>query len=439
MARILMEPLTRGLVVESPHATLDEHLAGYGMQVSRLDEVASMTELIDAIRSMDAQVLFKRSRVPVTRELIDACPNLHAVQLCCIGDDSVDKAAAADHGVMVFNDPFSNARSVVELAMGHLIALCRRLYETNEQAHRSVWSKTSKDRYEVLGKRLGIVGLGNIGRQVAKAAEALGMEVWFYDSRAVAQEVGVEMGWQAAESLESLFRGSDMVSVHTSARDAWGNDNALMLDTVLCFLGADRPATSPRIFLNLARGNLLSSEALADAVSAQQIRRAAIDVYQEEPRPGGTWSNPYRDLPVVVCTPHIGAATQEAQPRIARRVARTIGRFSRFGTLRDCVYSPRAQLAVPRPLPGHAVLAVVHSTSRGTKKAVADAIYEAQASTLGSAQQDFPNGLAYDLSVLDRPLPEAELHALVEQAKNLAGDDTAVRAVRQVVVPAAGW
>jgi D-3-phosphoglycerate dehydrogenase len=400
--------------------------------------VPDQAALIDAINRVGAEVLFKRSRVPVTREVIESCPSLHAVQLCCIGDDSVDKVAAADNGVLVFNDPASNARSVVELAMGHLIALSRRLYETNARAHDNAWEKNATLRFEVQGKRLGIVGLGNIGRQVARVAEAMGMDVWFYDNRAVAQEVGVEMGWDNAGSLEALFMGSDMVTVHTSARDAWGRDNEGMLDGALGLLGQNRSDNSPRIFLNLARGNVHSADALRTAVAAGAIRRAAVDVYPEEPRPGGVWTNPYGDLPNVVCTPHIGAATQEAQPRIARRVARTVGHFSRFGTLRDCVYAPRAALKVPRPLPGHAVLGVVHSTSRGTKKAVHDAIYNAEASTLGSAQQDFPVGIAYDLSVLDRPLQRSELESLVEYAREVAGDETAIRAVRQVVVPE-GW
>lgn len=424
--------------MESPHATLDDHLHQFGMSVERLDVVPDEDSLIRAIQHSQAEVLFKRSRVPVTARLLEQCPSLHVVQLCCIGDDSVDKDAAARHGVLVFNDPVSNARSVVELAIGHLIALSRRLYETNARAHSNAWEKNATQRFEVLGKKLGIVGLGNIGRQVARAASALGMEVWFHDNRPVAQEVGMEMGWERAASLEQLFAGSDLVTVHTSARDAWGRDNAGMLDGSLGRLGADRPDNAPRIFLNLARGNVHSTEALRAAVEAGVVRRAAVDVYPEEPAPGGTWTNPYADLPQVVCTPHIGAATQEAQPRIAHRVARTVGRFSRFGTLRDCVFAPRARLTVPRPMPGHAILAVVHSTSRGTKKAVHDAIYRAEASTLGSAQQDFPNGIAYDLSVLDRALPASELDALVETAKEIAGDPTAIRSVRQVVVPE-GW
>lgn len=438
MARILTSPLLRGLVVESPHKSLRDHLEPYGVDTTWVDVVPDTDSLIEALQATRAHVLFKRSRITVSRRVLEACPDLHAVQLCCIGDDSVDKEAAAEHGVLVFNDPVSNARSVVELAIGHLISLSRRLYETNASTHAHGFDKSDKERFEVEGKILGVLGLGNIGRQVARAAEALGMRIRFYDSRPVAMEVGQEMGWKRAESMVDLFRSCDYITCHTSAKDAWGKDNEGLLDNVLAQLGADLPAESPRIFLNLARGNLHSSDALNEAVTSGAIRRAAVDVYPDEPRPGSMWQNPYASQERIVCTPHIGAATQEAQPRIAARVARTLGQFSRFGSLRDCVYAPRAVMAAPPPQPGHAVLAVVHSTQRGTKKAVSDAIYEAGASTLASMHEDFPNGIAYDLSVLDRALSDDELRGLVSRATQTAGDVNAIRAVRQVVIQH-GW
>lgn len=440
MARILMEPLSRALIVEAPHDSLEDQLLAYGIHGTRVDKVLDEASLIAALNSHGSQILFKRSRVPVTRAVIEACPELHAVQLACIGDDSVDKVACADHGVLVFNDPVSNGRSVVELAIAHLISLSRRLFETDTAMHSHQWDKSATGRYEVLGKRLGVVGLGNIGRQVARHAEQLGMEIWFHDNRQVAQEVGAELGFQPCATLSELFRSVDLVTVHASAFDAFGKDNAGMLDSVLHELGADRPSTSPRIFLNLARGNLHSSEALLDAVRQNHIHRAAVDVFPEEPRPGAAvWQNPYAAEARIACTPHIGAATEEAQPRIARRVAQTMGNFAGFGTLRDCVYGPRAALSVADEARGRAVLAVVHSTARGTKKAVDDAIYEAEASNLGSTHRDFDIGVAYDLAVMDRPMRRDELDKLVSRAADLAHDPRAIRAIRQIVVPITGY
>ena len=176
MARICTEPFSRALVVEGPHAALDGYLLEAGMAAVRLDAVPDEDALIAEIHRTDAQVLFKRSRVPVTRRIVEACPGLYAVQLCSIGTDSVDLDACAEHGVMVFNDPVSNGRSVVELAIGHILALARRLYETDVAMNLHQWEKTAKGRFEVLGnageqgfvsgKRLGVFRgeLGDLAR-----------------------------------------------------------------------------------------------------------------------------------------------------------------------------------------------------------------------------------------------------------------------------------
>jgi D-3-phosphoglycerate dehydrogenase / 2-oxoglutarate reductase len=436
MARMLTEPVSRALILESPHSNLDQHLAEIGIHSSRLNQVESEADLIAEINKTQAQLVFKRSRVPISRNLVESCPSLFGVQLCCIGSDSVDLEACADLGIMVFNDPISNGRSVVELTIGHLIALSRRLYETDVSTRSGLWQKTEQGRFEVQGKRLGLVGLGNIGRAVARAASQFGIEVQFYDNRPVAQEVGEEMGWERCEDLGALMARSDFVSVHTSAKDAWGKTNANLLNDYLHLLGDERPKSSPRIFLNLARGNLHTTQALLDAVSSGAIRRAAVDVYPEEPRPGqAQWSNPYAAEPRIVCTPHIGAATQEAQPRIARRVATTIEGFTRYGTMRDCVFAPRAKMGVRDYAAGRTVLAVMHSVSRGTKKAVDDAIFEAGCNNLGSVHRDFSSGVAYDLSVLDRPLSIHEIELLIERAAELSDDQNAVRTVRQMLIP----
>jgi D-3-phosphoglycerate dehydrogenase len=379
-------------------------------------------------------VLFKRSRVPITREVLQQAPDLLAVQLCCIGDDSVDKRACADHGVLVFNDPVSNGRSVVELAIGHLVALSRRLFETNEHTRAGGFDKSQSERFEIQGRTLGVLGLGNIGRQVARAAEALGMRVLFFDTREVAREVGVEMGWEEAPSLDALFRRSDAITVHVSAEDVRGRSNRLMLTSEhFAALAAERPAPSPRLFLNLARGFLYDPNDLLAAIAQKHVRRAAVDVYPEEPRGFAPWTNPYASEPRVATTPHLGAATVDAQPRIARRVAQTIRGFSRHGAIRDCVFRPRLTLGLGDVEPGATLLAVTHSTVRGSRKALQDAIYEAGASNLSTIHQDFEEfGVAYDLLALDQPLSTAQLQAIAAHAAQVTGDARAIRRIRQI-------
>ena len=415
MPRIVTGPLKRAVVVEDPHSSLDELLREGGFEVvERLHAAPPEAELIAALQRTRAQVLFKRSRVPVTRRLVESCPDLVHIQLCCIGDDSIDKQACADHGVLVFNDPVSNGRSVVELVMGHLVGLSRRLYETYDDTNDRIWEKNNRERYEVRGKVLGIVGLGNIGRATARLGEQFGMRIVFHDTREVALQLGQEMGWEPKATVESVFRASDFVSLHMSATDTQGNSNAGCITRDILFaLGADRPENSPRLFLNLSRGFLHDPQDLLAAVEAGRIRRAAVDVYPVEPRKNGPgWDNPYAD-----------------EPRIATTLA-----FSHHGSVRDCVFSPRTKIHLADDhRPGRAVLVVVHATTRGTKKALDDAIYEAGADNLRSTHRDFTQwGVAVDVSLLDGPLSDAHIARILERTTELTGDENAVRLVRQI-------
>jgi D-3-phosphoglycerate dehydrogenase len=436
MVRTYAGPFRKALVVEHPDPVLDELLEADGLLVERAAEVPDEAGLIRMINAGGHQVLFKRSRVPVTRAVLEACPTLAAIQLCCIGDDSVDKRACADHGVLVFNDPVSNGRSVVELAMGHLVALARRLYETNEHTRAGGFDKSQAERFEIQGRVLGVLGLGNIGRQVARAAEALGMKVVFHDTREVAREIGLEMGWEELPTIDALFRRSDCVSVHVSAEDARGQSNrGLLTREHFAQLAADRPGPSPRLFLNLARGFLYDPDDLLAAIDAGHVGRAAVDVYPEEPRGSAPWTNPYARQPRVCTTPHLGAATLDAQPRIARRVAQTFRAFNRHGALRDCVFRPRLQLGLGEIAAGSTLLAVVHSTTRGSRKALQDAIFEAGASNLSTVHQDFEDlGMAYDLSAIDRPLDPEQVRRVVAHAAELTGEVGSIRSLRQVTL-----
>ena len=436
MSRIWTGPIGSALVLESPAAELDGLLEEQGVRVTRLKAIPNEDELIEEINRLGAQAVFKRSKVEITRRVVESCPSLLVVQLCCIGDDSVDKRACADHGVMVFNDPISNGRSVVELVIGNLIALARRLYSTNDHCRQGGWDKSHHERYEVLGKRLGVVGLGNIGRGVARAAAALGMKVHFYDTRQVSLELGKELGWTPHDTLESLFRACECVTVHLSARDVKGVSNeGLITESHLMQLGADCPE-GLRVFINFARGFVHTPEALRAAVEAGAVKGAAVDVYPDEPRKQGEWVNPYRDEPRVVVFPHIGASTQEAQPRIARRVAETFGEFSSLGAVRDTPFSARVQLSLSaQARPGQALLMVCHSTARGTKRAIDEAIYEAGVSNIASAHVDFDEyGVAYDLALIDGPLSAEQVQDLIGRAGRLTGREGAIRAIRQVVV-----
>ena len=436
--RFLNPRFRKALILENPDPLLDTYLLEQGIEPERLP--LSMTEdvgaVIERLKQGQHDLLYKRSRFEVDDQVLGASQKLAAVMLCCIGDDSVDKHACARHGVLVMNDPVSNARSVVELVFGEMICLARRIFETNEETHRHEWNKDSHARYEIKGKRLGILGLGNIGKQVAQMGESFGMEIVFYDDRELATEVGLALGWRSVESISELFRESDILTVHVSAENWEGRSNKNML-TYEHFeaMSEGRGENSPRIFINAGRGFLYEPDDLSRAIQQGHVQRAAVDVYPQEPgSKRDAWSNRYADSVRVVTTPHIGAATQEAQPRIARYVSRTTHLFNLCGAVRSCVYAPGQRIAVDTERPSHA-LCVVHSDARGTKKAISDAIFEAGCNNVESSHRDFSDyGFAYDISAIDKALSEEQIAALIERAASLSGDPTAIRSVRQVAL-----
>lgn len=436
--RILRPRFEKALVLEEPDPSLDGYLRALGIEVERLgpELTEQRDQVLSILREGGHDLIYKRSRFEVDEEVLKASPNLAAVMLCCIGDDSVDKEACARQGVLVTNDPISNGRSVVELVLGEMISLARRLFEADRDGRKHLWTKQSTGRFELKGKNISIIGLGNIGKQVAQVVENFGMNVFFYDNRELAREVGEALGWKACDSLSEAFRVADVVSVHVSAEDYRGRTNRMMISyDHFAQMAADRPGKSPRIFINAARGFLYQPEDLKRAIQEGVVERAAVDVFPEEPgSKSDPWINPYAEEESVLSTPHIGAATEEAQPRIAQHVATTTRLFNTYGTLRDCVFSPGQTIGVDADNAA-TILTVLHSDQRGTKKAVDDAIYEAGLSNLESSHRDFPEyGFAYDVSAIDRPLNRAQLRALIAKAAELTGEPGAIRAVRQIPI-----
>lgn len=434
--RFLHGAFKKALILENPDPSLDEHLRAQGIEPDRMPK--SMTRDVDAVlerlRQGQHDLLYKRSRFEVDEAVLQASENLASIMLCCIGDDSVDKKACAREGVLVMNDPVSNGRSVVELVFGEMICLARRIFEANDSTHHHEWTKDNVHRYELKGKTLGILGLGNIGKQVAQMGEAFGMDVVFWDDRELPREVGAALGWGACASRAEVFRRADFVTVHVSAENARGESNRHMLSYEdFAQMAKGHGENSPRIFLNAGRGFLFEPDELRRAVADGHIRYACVDVYPEEPGSSDeAWSNPYADVPQIVTTPHIGAATQEAQPRIASYVAKTTRMFKEAGMVRSCVFAPDSIIGVDTD-PARHVLAVVHSDARGTKKAISDTIFEAGLNNLESSHRDFPDyGVAYDVSAMDGALSDEQLVGLVTQARSISGDASAIRSIRQI-------
>ena len=241
--------------------------------------------------------------------MLEAGKDLLAVGCFCIGTNQVDLGDAAERGVAVFNAPFSNTRSVVELVLGEIIALARRLPEKTQRMHDGVWDKSAKGSHEIRGRTLGIVGYGNIGTQLSNVAEAVGLRVIFYDTadrlaHGNARRVG---------TLDELLAQSDVVSLHVDGRP--GNAG---------LFGADQFALmKPRsVFINASRGMVVDDAALRENILSGHLAGAAIDVFPIEPKAqGDPFESPLRGLDNVILTPHVGGSTQEAQEEIGHFVA----------------------------------------------------------------------------------------------------------------------
>ena len=292
------------------------------MAARALDE----DELTGAIGGI--HVLGIRSGTHVTERVFSAAPDLLAVGAFCIGVNQIDLATASRQGVAVFNAPFSNTRSVVELALAEIIALTRQLTARNAQMHAGVWDKAAAGSHEVRGRRLGIVGYGNIGGQLSVLAESLGMAVYFYDT---ADKLTLGNARRCG-SLAELLEISDVVTLHVDGRP--GNSGL--------FGAAEFAAMRPgSLFLNLSRGFVVDHVALRRNIESGHLAGAAVDVFQEEPRGRGEeFTSGLRGLPNVILTPHVGGSTEEAQQDIGEFVA---------GKLHDYILSGASSLSVNLP------------------------------------------------------------------------------------------
>jgi D-3-phosphoglycerate dehydrogenase len=322
----------RVLLLESIHPEAESILTSAGFEVRTLDRALDEDELIEAVG--DVSLLGIRSKTHVTERVLAAAPHLLAVGAFCIGTNQIDLAAASARGVAVFNAPFSNTRSVVELAIAEIISMTRRLTEKNALMHEGRWDKSAEGAHEVRGRTLGIVGYGNIGTQLSVLAENLGMRVLFYDT---ADRLALGNARRCV-SMKELLTESDVVTLHVDGRAS--NQN---------FFGEAEFAQMREgsLFLNLSRGFVVDYAALRAHIESGHIAGAAVDVFPVEPKGrGDEFVSELRGLPNVILTPHIGGSTEEAQQDIGRFVAGKFRDFVRDGSTAMSVNVPG--LTLPR-------------------------------------------------------------------------------------------
>ncbi|MDC6389526.1 phosphoglycerate dehydrogenase [Maribacter sp. PR1] len=317
------------LLLENVHTAAFENLSNEGFSVELLKHSLPEEELIEKIK--DVHVLGIRSKTQVTQKVLDAADKLMVVGAFCIGTTQIDLDHAKRKGVVVFNAPYSNTRSVVELAIGEIIMLMRSVFDRSAEIHKGQWQKTAAGSKEVRGKNLGIVGYGNIGKQLSVLAEAMGMKVYYYD---VNDQLALGNAVKCS-TLEDLLNVSDVVTLHVDDNPA--NKN---------FIG-EREINQMKkgaMLINLSRGFVVDIDALAKGLESGKIGGAAVDVYPEEPRSNGDFKTSLQGYPNVILTPHVGGSTEEAQRDIADFVPNKIMDYINSGNTVDAVNFPNIRL-----------------------------------------------------------------------------------------------
>jgi D-3-phosphoglycerate dehydrogenase len=335
--------MSKIVLLENIHPNAVHYFQEHGFaDLHQVGKALSGPPLLEALQGAAAVGI--RSNTHLTAEVLQALPNLRTIGCFCIGTNQVDLPAAAQHGIPVFNAPYSNTRSVAELVIAQAILLLRRIPEKNAKAHRGIWDKNARGAYEVRNKTLGIVGYGNIGGQVGTLAESVGMQVVYYDP-----ESKLPLGNARPLPLDQVLAQADVLTLHVPG----GSGTHLLLN-------AERLALMKKsaVLINASRGGVVDIDALHAALLEGRLAGAALDVFPKEPKSEKEeFTSPLRSLDNVILTPHIGGSTEEAQANIGREVAEKLVRFLSAGTTRSAVNFPeivhQAKEAVSRILNVH--------------------------------------------------------------------------------------
>jgi len=363
------------LLLEGVHDSAIELLKQQGYdQLEILKGSLDEDELCEKIK--DVHMIGIRSRTQLTEKVFAAAEKLIAVGCFCIGTNQVDLKAAQKHGVVVFNAPFSNTRSVAELVLAETIMLLRGIPQKNAQAHKGGWLKSANHAYEVRGKILGIVGYGHIGSQLSVLAEQLGMQVIYYDV-----ETKLPMGnARSIKRLDDLLAKADVVTLHVpetpSTRWMIGSDQ----------LAKMKPNS---LLINASRGTVVDIEALAEALISGHLAGAAIDVFPVEPQSNqDLFESPLCGIENCLLTPHIGGSTVEAQENIGIEVAGKLVHYSDNGSTLSAVNFPEVSL------PQHATarrLLHIHKNQPGMMNAINSILSDFEINVAGQYLQTDEN------------------------------------------------
>ena len=383
------------LLLEGIHSSAERVFrdAGYS-NIEAISTALTDQALIEKLEGV--HFLGIRSASQVTRKIFESADKLVAIGCFCIGTNQVDLQAASEHGVVVFNAPYSNTRSVAELVLAEAIMLMRGIPEKSALAHRGVWKKSASDSYEIRGKTLGIVGYGAIGSQLSVLAEGLGMRVIFHD---VVSKLPLGNASQVP-TLEVLLSQADVVSLHVpDLPSTRGMMTRERIDQM-------KPKA---VLINASRGSVVDIDALANALRGQRILGAAIDVFPVEPKSNhDPFESPLTHFDNCILTPHVGGSTQEAQENIGVEVADKLVRYSDNGSTLTSVNFP--EVALP-PHPQHHRLLHIHENRPGVLSQI-NRVFAENAINIGSQFLQTTENIGYVVIDVDRDYSEIALENL---------------------------
>lgn len=381
------------LLLENVHTDAFNNLSDNGFSVEQVKHSLPEDELIEKIKGV--HVLGIRSKTQVTQKVLDAAEKLMVVGAFCIGTTQINLEHAKKKGVVVFNAPYSNTRSVVELAIGQIIMLMRSVFARSMEIHKGQWQKTAAGSREVRGKNLGIIGYGNIGKQLSVLAEAIGMRVYYYD---VEDKLALGNA-KKCTTLEDLLNVSDVVTLHI-------DDNQVNKN----FIGKREinQMKTGAMLINLSRGFVVDIDALTEALENGKIAGAAVDVYPEEPRANGDFITKLQGFPNVILTPHVGGSTEEAQRDIADFVPNKIMDYINSGNTVDAVNFPNIRL--PKQNKAHRFLHI-HKNVPGIMAEINKVLAKYELN-ISSQYLSTDNEVGYVITDLDREYNKDVIKAL---------------------------
>lgn len=356
---------TKILLLENVNPVAVKLFQTQGYIVDEIPHALDEDQLIDRLRSCHYSGLGIRSKTKVTERVIkEAGQHLLVIGCFCIGTNQIDLDAAASAGICVFNSPFSNSRSVAELVIAELIALSRQLLDRSTELHNGIWNKFSKGCWEVRGKTLGIVGYGHIGSQLSVLAEAMGLNVIYYDVYPIMPLGSAKQ----IDTLEEMLGMADFVTIHVPELPE--TMNLISAKQFECM----KPAS---YLINNSRGRVVDIVALIDAMESGKIAGAALDVFPNEPSGNGDsfgdqlnpWASRLLKLPNLIVTPHIGGSTEEAQKAIGNEVSTAMSKYLNLGLTATAVNFPEVSL---RPILQSGLVRIchVHQNQPGVLKSI---------------------------------------------------------------------